>query len=89
MTSQRVPLRLRFHCQGNGRWRHDPLCSKEEDYCSHCCLKGQFVVPLKKTDVKEPLSIKGFISYSVVIKYTKKICTGDCTALQVANPINS
>jgi hypothetical protein len=30
------------------------------------------VVPLKKTDVKEPLSIKVCISYSAVIKYTKK-----------------
>jgi len=84
MTSQRVPLRLSFHCQGNGRWRHDSLRSKEEDYFSHCCLKGQFVVPLKKTDVKEHFSIKVCISYSVVIKYKKKNlywrlhCTAGC-----------
>jgi hypothetical protein len=41
------------------------------------------VVPLKKTDVKEPPSIKVCISYSVVIKYTKKIIYWSlhCTAL--------
>lgn len=40
------------------------------------------MVPLKKTDVKETLSIKVCISYSAVIKYTqKKFCSGFCTAL--------
>ena len=48
MTSQRVPLRLSFRCQGNRRWRHDPLGSNEEDYFSHCCLKGQLCGAVKK-----------------------------------------
>ena len=44
-------------------------------------------VPLKKTDVKEPFSIKVCISYSALIKYTKNYIVE--SALHVANPINT
>lgn len=55
MASQRVPLRLSFHCQGKKCRRRIPLFSNEEDFFHTVAWRDSRVVPLKKTDVKEPL----------------------------------